>query len=114
MGKQLAAVIVLMGMSVFCAYATLGELGFRRFSEGDRPLLTTKKVSQSHTFSLKSNYQFRGSQVIRLENINTIQLNTVMSYRVDGTTYVAPVSRRVAVNLTTQNKLSGATVRIKL
>ena len=115
MSKKLAAIVLFMGASAFYAYATLGELSFRRYSEGDRPLLSlSKNSSTTRNFNLKSNYQFRGSQVIRPESVNTIQLNTVMNYRVGGTTYLAPVSRKVAVNLNTHNKMTGATETVKL
>lgn len=114
MSKKAAALAILLTLSVVYSYATLGELG-RRVNGGDRPLLTTKNTVKVRSFSLKSGYNFRGTQVIRgAQEENTIQLNTTFTYRMGGTTYSAPVHRKVAVNLTSQNKLSSATLKINL
>lgn len=114
MSKKLAALAIMLTLSGFYAFATLGELG-RRVNGGERPLLTHKKEVVKRSFSLKSGYQFRGSQVINLEketaSITTIQLNTTVNYRMGGITYVAPLNRKVAVNITSQNKVSSATVK---
>jgi len=113
-GKKVAALAILLTLSAVYSYATLGELG-RRVNAGDRPLLTKKTTVKSRNFTLKSGYNFRGNQVIKnLQEENTIQLNTTFTYRMGGTTYSAPVHRKVAVNITSQNKLSSATLKINL
>ncbi|MCR6721583.1 MAG: hypothetical protein NVV59_15160 [Chitinophagaceae bacterium] len=112
MGKKAAALALLLTFSVAYSYGTMGELG-RRVNRGDRPLLTAKNTVKAKTFSLKSGYNFRGSQVIRpVQEDKTILLNTTFTYRLGGTTYSAPVHRKVAVNITDQNKLSSATLKI--
>ncbi len=112
--KKLAAVVVLLTASTLYSYATLGELG-RRTSAAERPLLTTKSANKNRNFSLKSGYNFRGNQVFNLStnNVEEVQLNTTFSYRLGNTTYSVPTTRKVAVGVTNQNKLSSATLRIR-
>ncbi|MBP7557081.1 MAG: hypothetical protein KA821_12480 [Chitinophagaceae bacterium] len=114
-GKKLAAVLVFLGLSAFASFATLGD-GKTRKLTADKPLLS-RTATRTTNFSLKSGYNFRGSQVIRTDinnSMKVLDLNTVMTYHQGGTTYVMPVRKKVSVNLGTQNKVSGATVKINL
>lgn len=114
-GKKLAAVLVFFGLSAFASFATLGD-GKTRKLTADKPLLS-RTTSRTTNFSLKSGYDFRGSQVIRTDVSNSMKvldLNTVMTYQQGGATYVMPVRKKVSVNLGTQNKVSSATVKINL
>ena len=114
-GKKLAAVLVFFGLSAFASFATLGD-GKTRKLTADKPLLS-RTATRTNNFSLKSGYNFRGSQVIRTDvnnSMKVLDLNTVMTYQQGGATYVMPVRKKVSVNLGTQNKVSGATVKINL
>lgn len=114
-GKKLAAVLVFFGLSAFASFATLGD-GKTRKLTADKPLLS-RSANRTTNFTLKSGYDFRGSQVIRTDvnnSMKVLDLNTVMTYQQGGATYVMPVRKKVSVNLGTQNKVSGATVKINL
>lgn len=116
-GKKLAAVLVFFGLSAFASFATLGD-GKTRKLTADKPLLS-RTANRTTNFTLKSGYNFRGSQVIRTDvnnsnSMKVLDLNTVMTYQQGGATYVMPVRKKVSVNLGTQNKVSGATVKINL
>lgn len=116
MGKKAAALALMLSLSMVYSYAMLG-LGERgpQNKAKERPLLTAKTNAPVRSFSLKSGYNFRGSQVISNPlPVNSIQLNTTYTYRLGGTTYSAPVTKKVAVSLNDHNQLQGATLRIQL
>ena len=110
-GKKIAAIFLLIAISTAGAYATLGEGNGKK--EKPRSLLTNKMSLRTGAFSLRSGYSYRGKQVINFDDTKYINLNTVITYQQGHTTYVLPLKKKVSVNLTTQNRVSGATVKIK-
>lgn len=112
--KKLTAVLVFFGLSAAASFATLGDGKNTRKLTSEKPLLTTRALPSSSNFSLKSGFNYRGNQVIRTNEVKVVNLNTVMTYQQGGTTYVMPVRKKVTVNLTPQNKVSGATVKFNL
>lgn len=82
------ATILLVGLSV-AAFATLGD----GKSKGKKSsLLNTKPSITPGRFSLKSGYQYRGSQVVSQQvDKNTFTLNSLVTYQKGNMTYILPV-----------------------
>lgn len=89
------AFVVLLSAS-FAAFATLGD-GKKSAALKNplRSLLSYKTVLSPGTFSLKSGYNFRGSQVFKIEKDEFIRLNTVATYQKGNTTYILPLKKKV-------------------
>jgi len=92
-GKKLTVLLVLAGLTLG-AYATLGD-GKSKLKP--RKLLSTTYTKQG-SFSLQSGYNFRGNQVINLDENRYITLNTVVTYQQGRTTYALPVRKKVILN----------------
>jgi hypothetical protein len=87
-----AVTLTLIGLSAFAAYATLGD----GKSKGKKKSLLNKTVVTPGKFSLRSGYQYRGSQVInQTRSNNTITLNTVVTYQKGRMTYIVPLKTTV-------------------
>ncbi len=90
-GKKLA-IFLLLAFSTVGSFATLGDGKFNR----DRPTLLAKKAAaKSSGFSLRSNYSFRGSEVINTQAARYINLNSVVTYQQGKNVYVLPVKTKV-------------------
>lgn len=84
--KKLAT-LLLVGLSV-AAFATLGD----GKSKGKKSLLNSKPTITPGKFSLKSGYQYRGSQVInQQQDKNNVTLNSLVTYQKGHMTYILPV-----------------------
>jgi hypothetical protein len=81
------AVILFLAVSAISAFAVLGDKGK---TPKNRSLLSNENFTFVRgSFSLKSNYNFRGSQVINPAQKNEyINLNTVVTYQKGNTTYI--------------------------
>lgn len=82
--------LLLVGLSV-AAFATLGD-GKGKGKKAS--LLNNKTKITPGKFSLKSGYQYRGSQIINQKsdnNTNTFTLNSLVTYQKGNMTYVLPV-----------------------
>ncbi len=99
-----------LGVMALASSATLGDGRSNR----DKPksLLATTSNLKPGAFSLKSGYTFRGNQVIARSD-NYINLNTVVTYQQGRTTYVMPLKKKVSLNLSTQNQVQSATVKVR-
>ena len=95
-----SSAVVLLAVSAVSAFAILGDKGK---SPRSRPFLSNQNYTvTSGSFSLKSNYNFRGSQVINpARSAPYISLNTVLTYQKGNTTYVVPLKKKIF--LTTAN-----------
>jgi|SRR4029079_4425722 len=92
------AVVLILAVSAISAFAVLGDKGK---TPKNRSLLTNENFAIIRgSFSLKSNYNFRGSQVINQKN-EYINLNTVVTYQKGNTTYIVPLKKKIFI--TTQN-----------
>ena len=111
-GKKLIALLLVFSLTEMVAFATLGD-GKEKKSAPRKLLLSNKMAGKPGTFSLQSGYSFRGNQVINLQENKYINISTVATYQQGHTTYVLPVKKKVSLNLSSQNKVSSATVGIK-
>jgi hypothetical protein len=90
-------VITLLIVSVV-SYATLGD-GRSKSTIPRSSLLSNKTISRSGSFSLKSGYSYRGSQVINLTGEKKyIQLNTAITVQKGSTSYIVPLKRKVILD----------------
>ena len=95
------ATLLLIAVSTVAAFATLGD---GKSKKGNASLLNNKYAVTPGKFSLKSGYQYRGSQIINQSRTdNTITLNSVVTYQKGHMTYLVPV--KTVVN-TSKVKLS--------
>ena len=80
--------LFLIGLSV-AAFATLGD----GKSKGKRSsLLNSKPTITPGKFTLKSGYQYRGSQIINQQTQNnTFTRNSLVTYQKGNMTYILPV-----------------------
>ncbi|HET9429880.1 MAG TPA: hypothetical protein VFO70_01830 [Chitinophagaceae bacterium] len=79
--------------TAFAAFGTLGD-GKTRAGEKSSKSLLTNKSRTNNSFSLRSGYHFRGSQVINPEQ-RYVNFNTTLTYRKGHTTYVLPVQKKI-------------------
>ena len=82
------ATLFLIGLSV-AAFATLGD----GKSKGKKSsLLSSKPTITPGKFSLKSGYQYRGSQIINQQkDKNSFTRNSLVTYQKGNMTYVLPL-----------------------
>jgi hypothetical protein len=92
-GRKLA-VIVLLSVTAIGAFATLGD-GRSKSSKPNNSLLSNRVSFAPGMFSLKSGYNFRGSQVISLEDERYININTVVTYQKGNSTYIMPLKKKL-------------------
>jgi hypothetical protein len=95
-----AAVVLLLAVFAISAFAVLGDKGK---TPKNRSLLSNENFTLVRgSFSLKSNYNFRGSQIMNpTEKNQYIDLNTVVTYQKGNTTYIVPLKKKIFI--TTQN-----------
>jgi hypothetical protein len=87
---------MLITVTAIGSFASLGI--YNSGPKTDKPrrsLLTQQSSLKPGTFSLKSGYHFRGSQVFNIQSQKYISLNTVVSYQVGNTTYVMPLKKKI-------------------
>src|SRR5215467_5536109 len=93
------AVAVSLAVCAISAFAVLGDKGK---TPKNRSILSNENLSIIRgSFSLKSNYNFRGSQVIDGQRNEYINLNTVVTYQKGNTTYILPLKKKIFI--TTQS-----------
>jgi hypothetical protein len=83
------AILILIAASAMTAFATLGD----GKSKGKKAsLLNNKSVITPGKFTLKSGYQYRGSQIINQQRANnTVTLNSLVTYQKGHITYILPI-----------------------
>ena len=93
--RRTVAVFILAASAV-SAFAILGDKGK---TSRNRSLLTDKNFTIAPgSFSLKSNYNFRGDHVINIQKSTPyINLNTVMTYQKGNTTYIVPLKKKIYI-----------------
>jgi len=87
--RRKSVTILLLTVSALAAFATLGD----GKSKGKKAsILNNKTVITPGKFSLKSGYQYRGSQIINQQRTpNSITINSVVTYQKGHMTYILPV-----------------------
>lgn len=88
--------VFLLAASAISSFAILGDKGR---SPKSRSFLTSQhSVVVLGCFSLKSNYNFRGSQILNPANTSEyIDLNTTITYQKGKTTYILPLKKKIFV-----------------
>jgi hypothetical protein len=84
--------LLLVGTAI-AAFATLGD---GKSKGKKRSVLNNKTMITPGKFSLKSGYQYRGSQVINQQKSNElITLNSIVTYQNGHATYIMPLKTTV-------------------
>jgi hypothetical protein len=85
--------ILLLASSAIGAFATLGD---GKGKDKNKTLLSTQRISITPgSFTLKSGYHYRGSEIINQEASRFIFLNTTITYQKGNTTYIVPLKKKV-------------------
>lgn len=92
LGKKVA-VLTLISATAIAAFASLGD---GKVKGKKVSLLNNKPVVAPGKFSLKSGYQYRGSQIIDQQKVNNVvTLNSLVTYQKGNTTYILPLKTTV-------------------
>lgn len=95
-GRKLAATLLIVIFAA-AAFATLGDGKAKSSGSRTSSLLSSKKAKLG-TFSLKSGYNFRGSQIINPDSEKKyISFNTTITWQKGNTTYVVPLKKKVVL-----------------
>lgn len=88
-------VVFILAASAISAFAILGDKGK---NPKNRFLSNQNTSTISGIFSLRSNYNFRGNQVINpVRSTEYINLNTVLTYQKGNTTYIVPLKKKIFI-----------------
>lgn len=90
------AVFILLASTAVAAFAITGD-GKGKKSVSKKSLFKHPTVTPGY-FTLKSGYQFRGSQVFGTKENKYINLNTLVTYQKGHTSYIMPLKKRVLLN----------------
>ncbi len=91
-GKK-AAVLTLICAMTIAAFASLGD---GKSKSKKVSLLNNRSVVAPGKFSLRSGYQYRGSQIIdQQKSNNVITLNSLVTYQKGNMTYILPLKTMV-------------------
>ncbi len=101
-GKKILAFVLIASITVG-AFASLGD--GRSKTTRSRNLLHSSRISTPGTFSLKSGYTYRGSQVFST-NEKYIRLNTVVTLQKGNITYTAPIKKKLLLDNNSKIKFS--------
>jgi hypothetical protein len=94
-GRKLAVMLLIAG-SAAASFATLGD--GKKKSTSKTSLLSSKSIKPG-SFSLRSGYTYRGSQIINSQSQNKyISLNTTVTYQKGNTTYIVPLKKKVIMS----------------
>jgi hypothetical protein len=86
----------LLAASAMSAFAILGDKG--RTPKNHSFLSNQSLVVNSTAFSLKSHYNYRGSQIIDPARASQyIDLNTTITFQKGNTTYVVPLKKKIFI-----------------
>lgn len=96
-GRKLAVTLCIVVFAA-AAFATLGDGKSKSGTSRTTTLLSSKKA-KAGSFSLKSGYQFRGSQIINPDSEKKyISFNTTVTWQKGNTTYVVPLKKKVVLS----------------
>ncbi len=94
----LTSSLLLTLFSGVVAYATLGEGRRKAIKRKSQLRFSNRMENTPGTFSLKSGYQFRGSQVINEPTKTSIRVNTVVSMQKGNQVYTMPLKKEVWID----------------
>jgi hypothetical protein len=94
------AVVSALAVSAVSAFAVLGD--GRSKTPKNKSLLSGQTVAVTPgSFTLKSGYNYRGSQVISTNaDARYINVNTTITYQKGNTTYIVPLKKKIYVTTT--------------
>ena len=95
--RKKVTVVLLLAVSTVGAFATLGD-GKLKSNRSKSSLLSDKIHGNPGSFSMKSGYMFRGTQVINSRSEKFVSLNTVVTYQKGNTTYILPLKKKVMLD----------------
>jgi hypothetical protein len=89
--KRKLATAVLVSASV-AAFATLGDGGKKGST------LNTGKATNARSFSVKTNFNYRGNHLFSSSQPKYITLNTTVTYQKGNSTYIVPLKKKVLLD----------------
>jgi hypothetical protein len=97
--KIKSAIIILMAVSTFGAFATLGD-GKKKPASKTKPILSYQKTFPlKGSFTLKTGYNYKANQLSSAQTkVSVINLNTVVSYQRGNATYMVPVKNKALLD----------------
>jgi hypothetical protein len=96
-GKKLAVLFLIAATGV-ASFATLGDGNKNNANSPRRTLLSSKTSNKQGNFTLRSGYNFRGSQVITTQTQKRfIRLNTTATIQKGNMTYIVPLKKNVGI-----------------
>ena len=99
--RRKTAVVVLLAGSAVYSFAIKPILGDDKGKNANRSLLQNNQTAVPSRFTLKSNYNYRGRQIMNDQRQQAyINLNTVVTYQKGKTTYIVPLKKKVYINQT--------------
>lgn len=91
------SVAFLLAVTAISSFAVLGDKG--KSPKSGSFLSNENFTVAPGSFSLRSNYNFRGNQVINTKKSSQyINLNTVITYQKGNTTYIVPLKKKIYIN----------------
>ena len=93
-----SAFILLLAVMTLGAFATLGDGKTSHTKPVRKSLLSKKTYVKPGSFSLRSGYNFRGSQVINTDNSSYINLNSNITFQNGHTSYIVPLKKKIILN----------------
>lgn len=94
--KKLALVAACVAIAAG-TFATSGD-GKSKNTVGSGKLLSLKSSARPGSFSLKTSFNFRGSEVINTQESGYIDLNTSVTYQTGHTSYIVPLKKKIFLN----------------
>jgi hypothetical protein len=94
--KLVTAIFITASLVTFAA---LGD-GKKDDSKRNQKSLLSNKTNPYNfkSFSLKSRYNYRGSNVLNISQQNYITVNTVATYQKGNSTYILPMKKKVLLD----------------
>jgi hypothetical protein len=89
---------VMICVSAVC-FATLGD-GKQKRTSGKQSLLTPRPTYNYKQFSLRSTYQYRGSDLLKapIPSNNLLKGSSLVTYQKGNTTYILPMKKKVILD----------------
>ena len=97
--RRKTVLVVLLGGTAVYSFAIKPILGEDKGKKTSSSLLQNNQSSVPSRFTLKTNYNYRGRQIMNNNNTQPyISLNTVVTYQKGKTTYIVPLKKKVYIN----------------
>ena len=97
MGRKLTALLLVLVSAG--AFATLGDGRKKASTTPKNKFLSARTAASNGFFSLKSGYNFKGSEVLNSSvDKKSFSLNTVVNVQKGNTTYVLPLKKKVIID----------------